>query len=138
MWLKNTNISESEKYIIQFDIYKITQNSVYIQLNEILENYVKNNNNNLEIDYKSAIKADKNLFIKNTSSKTKHILDKAQGFVNEIDYIRQDTKNLWKLLAYFNKYEMVNSYCPFHWFIDSDKKKSTIFSCYITNCMLLQ
>ena len=136
MWLKNTNISESEKYIIQFDIYKITQNIVYIQLNEIIQKYIEDNNNNQAIDYKIVINSNKYLFIKNTSNKTQYILHKAQGFVNEIDYIRQDKNNLWKLLAYFNKYE-IKSYCPFHWFIDADKKKSNIFSCYITNCIFL-
>ena len=45
LWLKNTNITEKQKYITQIDNFRIVQDKVYEQLKEIVEQYIKNNNN---------------------------------------------------------------------------------------------
>ena len=59
LWLKNTNLTNNQKYITQIDNFRIVQDKVYEQLKEIVEEYIKNNNNrtsrNLNNYYKSLL-----------------------------------------------------------------------------------
>ena len=47
MWLKNTKTNKDQKYITQIDNFRLVQDKVYGELDDIVVDYVKNNNNKL-------------------------------------------------------------------------------------------
>jgi putative endopeptidase len=57
----------------------------------------------------------------------------AKEIVTQIDELRNNKTNLWKLLALINKNEMISFSCPFSWSIASDEKESDIYRCYINS-----
>jgi predicted metalloendopeptidase len=107
-WLKEVSLEEQQKYIVQIDDFRLTQDKVYRQLNKIIVDYIKNNNNhhsnNVKNYYKSVIKM-------NPKSYSKVLAREAELKVFEL--IQHN--NPWELLAYFNKDEMVSIYAPFVW-----------------------
>lgn len=137
MWLKNTVVELSHQYLVQYDVYKITQNKIFELLFEVINNYRKQNNNNLSNNYKIIEKANNKLFSKITSNEKKIQIKTVFNFVNEIDNMRKDKKNIWKLLAYFNKYETTKYWCPFNFVINFDKKNSKINCCYMNKCVFI-
>ena len=125
LWLKNTNVPETQKYITQLDNFRIVQDKVYHQLKEIIDDYVKNNNNktsrNLNNYYKSILQY----------NPVKDSIRHAKEYTILLDELRKDKKNLWKLLANVNKYEIVGTFAPFYWTIKPDEKNSDVFACYL-------
>jgi putative endopeptidase len=59
-WLKNVSLESQQKYITQIDDFRLTQHEVYEQLNGIILDYIKHNDNklakNLKNFYNSIIK----------------------------------------------------------------------------------
>ena len=127
-WLKDFNIEEHQKYITQVDNFRLTQDKVYRELLEIIEDYIKNPK------FKDTQKA---LCIKNAyqSYQTHYSNKKLQGIIkNYAEYInelRGSKKNMWKLLAYSNKNEIYSEGTPFMWSLNPDDKNPKIYKCYI-------
>jgi putative endopeptidase len=124
-WLKNITLEEQQKYIVQIDEFRLAQDKVYHELDEIILNYIKNNNNklakNLKNFYKSVIEM-------NPINESKKL---AEDAVRTIDsYIEQN--NVWKLLSFINSSEMLASSAPFVWSLNPDDKQPDIFRCYVT------
>jgi hypothetical protein len=46
-WLKNVSLEQQQKYIVQIDDFRLAQDTVYRQLNEIILEYIKNHDNKL-------------------------------------------------------------------------------------------
>lgn len=123
-WLKNVSLEKQQKYIVQVDSFRLTQDKVYRELDKIIVNYFKTHNNklgkNLKNYYKSVIDM-------NPKSYSKQL---AQEAVQLIDtFIHND--NPWGLLAYLNSDEMLCSSAPFVWSLAPDNKEPNIFRCYI-------
>jgi hypothetical protein len=55
----------------------------------------------------------------------------AKDIVKNIDELRKNKSNVWKMLAYTNKDEVVKPRAPFVWSVNPDKKHSTINRCYL-------
>ena len=70
VWLKNQNIELSLQYLLQYDIYKITQNIVYKNLNEIIKKYIENNNNKQSNNYFTIYNASKYIYTNSTYKQT--------------------------------------------------------------------
>jgi predicted metalloendopeptidase len=124
-WLKNITLDEQKKYIVQVDDFRLIQDNVYHQLDNIILDYIKTNNNklskNLKNFYNSVIKMNSiNDGIKLSKDAIK-IVDK---------YIEEN--NPWNLLAFYNKDEIISSYAPLVWSINPDDKDPNIFRCYIS------
>ena len=47
LWLKNVSLEKQQKYIVQVDDFRLAQDRVYEDLNNIIIEYFKNHNNNL-------------------------------------------------------------------------------------------
>ena len=124
-WLKNVSLKEQQKYIVQVDDFRLTQDKVYIQLDEIVLNYIKTHNDklskNLKFFYDSIISM-------NPISYSKKLAKDAERIVENL--VREN--NPWKMLAYMNKDEMVSFRSPFVWSINPDDKNTKSYSCYIT------
>jgi predicted metalloendopeptidase len=123
-WLKNTTLENQQKYITQIDDFRLIQHQVYEQLNEIILDYIKTHNNklskNLDNFYKSVIRM-------NPKSYTKQL---AKDAVKTIDNLIAEN-NPWKLLAFFNKDEMISIRAPFVWAMNPDDKNTKVYRCYV-------
>ena len=123
-WLQNVSLEDRQKYIVQIDDFRLAQDKVYLELNDIILDYIKNNNNtlskNLKNFYDSVIQMNSVSDSKKLSIEAVHTID---TFIQE--------KNVWKLLAFINNDEMIAYKAPFVWSVSPDDKEPTIFRCYI-------
>jgi len=124
-WLKNTSVEKQQDYIVQIDDFRLTQDKVYQELNEIILDYIKTHKDklatNLKNFYDSVIKM-------NEIEQSKKLSTEA---VQTIDSYMQGN-NMWKLLAYINSDEMISNNAPFVWSLNPDDKDPTNFRCYVS------
>lgn len=125
LWLKNVEVSESQKYITQVDDFRLVQDQVYHELDTIILDYIKNNKDKLAINlkyfYDSVIKM-------NSIDDSKRLSKEAVDMIDS--YIKDN--NVWNLLAFINRSEITASSAPFTWSLNPDDKEPNIFRCYIT------
>lgn len=128
-WLKDLDIEAYQKYIVQIDEFRLTQDKVYRELIEIIENYLKNKNNLKENSkkYSSIKNAYKSFQSLNSNKQTKLI---CKNIVEKIDDIIK-SNNPWLMCAYANTNEIISWGAPFVWSINQDDKNPTIYKCYI-------
>ncbi len=124
-WLTDYELKDEQKYIVQVDNFRITQDKVFRELSEIVKEYTTNKKTslakNMKRYYASAMK-------QNTLKQTKYYAD---YFVNNIDQLRKDKSNLWNLLGLINYNEVVSWSCPFVWSLNPDDKNPKIYRCYV-------
>jgi predicted metalloendopeptidase len=125
LWLDKTNLSKDQQYLSQIDNFRIVQENVYKQVETIILDYTKNNNNKLSKElhnfYLSAINY-------NPINSSKKI---AKDITEYVDNLRKDKNNLWKLMGNINRNHIVNSYAIFKWMLRPDKKEPTKFRVYL-------
>lgn len=124
-WLKKVSLEKAQEYIVQVDDFRLTQDKVYGQLNEIILDYIKNNDNKLAKNLKNFYYS-----IINTNSK-EDSRKRSKEIVKKIDELRSNKNNVWKLLAFANKDEVVRPHAPFVWSVNPDNKESSINRCCI-------
>jgi putative endopeptidase len=126
LWLKNVSLEKQQKYIVQIDDFRLVQDKVYHQLNEIIVNYYKTHNDklakNLKNYYTSVIQM-------NSKKYTKKLALEAVKTIDE--YFIEN--NPWALLAFFNSNEMTSPYAPFVWSVNPDEKNNKVYRCYINS-----
>ena len=124
-WLKNVSLEKQQKYITQIDDFRLTQHQVYEQLNGVILDYVKHNNNklakNLKYFYDSVVKM-------NSQSYSKSLAKEAIKTVD--DLIAEG--NPWKMLAFFNSDEMISYNAPFVWNLNPDDKNPEKYVSYLS------
>jgi len=123
-WLKDYQLQEDQKYIVQVDNFRITQDKVFRELIEIVKDYMKNKTplaKNMKNYYESIIN-------QNTLKQASYY---ANFFVNNVDELRKDKSNLWKLLGLINYNEIISWSSPFVWSLNPDDKNPKIYRCYI-------
>jgi len=124
LWLKNVSLEKQQKYIVQVDDFRLAQDKVYHQLNDIIVNYYKTHNDklakNLKNYYTSVIQM-------NPKKYTKKLALEAIKTIDE--YFNKN--NPWALLAFFNSNEMTSPYSPFVWSVEPDEKNNKVYRCYI-------
>jgi hypothetical protein len=124
-WLQNVSLENQQKYITQIDDFRLIQDKVYRDLNDIVLDYIKTHNNklarNLKNYYTSIIKMNNLEYSKKLS----------KDAIKTVDHYIQ-SNNIWKLLAFINKDEMINGVAPFVWSLNPDEKEPNIFRCYVS------
>jgi endothelin-converting enzyme/putative endopeptidase len=123
-WLKDYELQEDQKYIVQVDNFRITQDKVFRELIEIVKDYMKNKTplaKNMKNYYESIMN-------QNTLKQATYY---ANFFVNNVDELRKDKDNLWKLLGLINYNEIISWSSPFVWSLNPDDKNPKIYRCYI-------
>jgi predicted metalloendopeptidase len=124
-WLKDVSLESQQKYITQIDDFRLTQHQVYEELDGIILDYIRNNNDKLSRNLKnfrtSVIKM-------NPKDYTKRLAKEAVKTID--DLIAQG--NPWKMLAFFNKDEMIANKAPFVWSLNPDDKNTKVYSCYVS------
>jgi putative endopeptidase len=123
-WLQNIDLKKQQEYIVQIDDFRLTQDKVYQELNEIILDYIKTHNDklskNLKYFYDSVIKM-------NPINYSRQLAKEKEQLIN--DYMSE--KNPWKLLAFINSDEMIASNAPFVWTLNPDNKNVNQYRCYI-------
>jgi len=116
-WLQDIDVNKQQKYITQVDDFRLTQDKVYRDLNEIILDYIKNHRDklakNLKNFYKSVIKM-------NPQHYTKQLVKQC---INTVDLLVKEN-NPWKLLAFFNCDETISYKAPFMWSLNPNEKNS--------------
>jgi len=130
LWLKNISIADQQKYITQIDDFRLVQDKVYKELNEIILDYIKKNNNplatNLKNFYNSVIEM-------NSKTETKRLAREAVETIENFTTMNTNKTNPWKLLAYINSDEMLAHSAPFVWSLNPDDKNSKYYCCYVSS-----
>ena len=123
-WLNEKELEEELKYIVQVDSFRLVQDKVYRELLEIVNNYIKNNDNKLSKEINNFYKAQLKL---NTDDQLKKY---SSGILESIDKIRENG-DVWELLGLTNYNEIVSYGSPFSWSLNPDDKNPSIFRCYV-------
>lgn len=128
-WLKNkknTGLKKQQGYIVEIDDYRIVQDKVYNDLDDIINEYFKNNKTkkaeNLKNFYSSALKGIDEQTIKSETKK----------FIEYYDNLRKDKNNLWELLAFFNRNPMIKTLLPLYINVTTDNKNCKFNTCYLS------
>ena len=124
-WLKNVSVEQQQKYIVQVDDFRLTQDKVYKQLDEIIVEYVKTHHDKLSKNLKNYRKS---VIEMNPKAYSKKLAIEA---IATIDALFEEN-NPWKLLAYFNNDEMICNGAPFVWVLQPDEKNTKVYRSYIT------
>ena len=123
-WLQNVDLKKQQEYIVQIDDFRLTQDKVYQELNEIILDYIKTHNDklskNLKYFYESVVKM-------NPINYSRQLAKQKEQLIN--DYMSEN--NPWKLLAFINSDEMIASSAPFVWTLSPDDKNVKQYRCYI-------
>jgi predicted metalloendopeptidase len=125
-WLKNVSIEQQQKYIVQVDDFRLTQDKVYRELDEIIVKYIKTHNNKLSKNLKNYRKSVIEMNPKEYSRKL------ALEAVSTIDALFTEN-NPWKLLAFFNNDEMICNGAPFVWVMQPDEKNTKVYRSYVVS-----
>jgi putative endopeptidase len=124
-WAKNVSLEQQQKYLTQIDDFRLGQDNVYKQLNQIILDYVKTHNDklakNLKNYYKSVISMNSKAYSKKLAHEDIKTIDKL--------FAKNDP---WELLAYFNRDEMITIHAPFTWSLNPDEKDSKVNRCYLS------
>lgn len=123
-WLNEKELEEDQKYIVQVDSFRLVQDKVYRELLEIVNDYIKNNDNKLSKELSNFYKAQLKL---NTDEQTKKY---SREILSSIDKIRENG-DVWELLGFTNYNETVSYGSPFSWSLNPDDKNPSVFRCYI-------
>ena len=131
IWLNKPQLlSKNEKYIVQIDDFRIVQHKVYGQLLEIVKEYIQTHHNEKAKQINNVYQSFLEL---NTNEQTKKY---ASEYVQEIDELRKNKQNIWKLMAFLNKNETISYAAPFSWSLNTDDKDPNILRCFINSPQL--
>ena len=112
-------------YIIQNDNFRKIQDKVYHQMIDIYKEYIKTNSSKETINMKHLFESAISL---NSIKSSKTYIT---NIINNIDELRKDKSNLWKILAMINKNPIIATYSPILFEVQPDKKNSDKYCCYI-------
>jgi putative endopeptidase len=127
-WLKNVTLENKQKYLVQIDDFRLAQDNVYHELEKIIKDYIRTHDDSLSKNLDKFYKSTTNFISKEYCTKV------SKDVVKQIDELREDKNNLWKMLAMVNSSEMTSSQCPFSWSMAPDNKDPTVFRAYISPC----
>ena len=125
-WLQNVSVEDQQKYIVQVDDFRLTQDKVYKELDNLILEYINSHNNRLS---KNLYNYRKSVIEMNPKPYTKKLAIEA---ISTIDSLFKEN-NPWKLLAFFNNDEMLCNSAPFVWTMQPDEKNTKIFASYVTS-----
>jgi putative endopeptidase len=123
-WLKGVSVNEQQKYIVQIDEFRLSQDRVYKELDAIIVEYIEKHQNKLAQElhhFRTSV-------IQMNSQKDS--CQRAQQTIQMVDTIREHG-TVWKMLANINRDEMIARNAPFSWSMNPDEKRAGYYCCYI-------
>lgn len=127
-WITEYELNYKQQYIVQVDDFRITQDKVYRELIEIIEDFISNpktKNSKKAICIKKAYNSFKGY---NNDEQTKYL---SKTFLDYLDELRISKDNIWKKLGEINKNEIISAGSPFVWSINPDDKNPNYYKCYL-------
>jgi putative endopeptidase len=124
-WMKEKELQEEQKYIVQVDDFRLVQDQVYRELLDIVKNYLKTEKTKKSAEVRNFYHSQTKL---NTDAESNHY---AVNILQEIDILRKYKNNIWKLLGKANKNDIMSWGCPFMWSLNPDDKQPNIFRCCV-------
>jgi len=128
--VKNNTLYDKLNYTPQIDDFRIVQDKVYRELNDIIVDYITNpktKNTKKAICIKNSYLSVKKL---NTHSQQQSL---ANSIMELFDKMRENKGNLWDIMAYLNQNEITSLGCPFIWTINPDDKNPKIYKSFINS-----
>jgi predicted metalloendopeptidase len=127
-WISDFELDEQQQYIVQVDDFRLTQNKVYRELIEIIEEYITNPETKNTKKANCIRNAYASLKTYNSNAQTRCV---AKVILEYIDELTKDKNNLWMKLGQVNKNEITSWGAPFVWSINPDDKNPKIYKCYL-------
>ena len=130
-WIKNVKLDNSQKYIVQIDDFRLTQDKIYKQITVLVENYLKEHKDSKD-PFDISLRNFYNSFfkLKITNSNKNQMKNHIKNYLNDIDSLIEEN-NLWKMLAYVNELDVVKWGIPLIWSNKPDLQDPTIFRSFI-------
>jgi putative endopeptidase len=130
-WIKDIKLDESQKYIVQIDNFRLTQDKIYKELVVLVEKYLQEHKHSKE-PFDVSLRNFYNSFfkIKITNGDKNRMKNHIKNYLNEIDSLIQEN-NVWKMLAYVNELDVVKWGIPLIWSNKPDPKEPTVFRSFI-------
>ena len=131
LWLNMMQKQENKtekKYYSQIDEFRVTQDKVYNDLNNMVNEYIKNNKTQRGNEVKNIYHSFLNL----------SVIPVKQHITNFIETYNEQIKenNIWKFLAVINKNEIISWSSPIVWGVMPDNKHGNTFRSIITSPQL--
>ena len=127
-WISEYELTKQQKYIIQVDDFRITQDKVYKELIQIIEDYITNPSTKNTKKAKCIRNAYESLQTYNTTQQTRCL---AKTVLEYIDKLLQTKTNLWERLGILNRNEITSFGSPFVWSLNPDDKNPKVYKCYL-------
>ena len=128
-WITDYELTEQQQYIVQVDDFRISQDKVYRELIQIIEEYISNPSTKNSKKAECIKKAYTSFKIGyNTQEQTRCL---AKTALELLDLLRDNKSNLWQQIATFNQNEIISWGCPFVWSLNPDDKNPKIYKCYL-------
>ena len=130
-WIKQFKPLPSQDYITKQDDFRLIQDKVYKDLDNLIEDYVNKNKNSKKAFYKSFVKFYKSAkinYINHQNDNT--ILKEASNTLKKIDYLLNNS-NLFELISWINTNDLVSWGSPIIWKIQGGIVEPDIFRSYI-------
>ena len=128
LWLSKKHLDKKQKYIVQVDDFRLTQDKVYRDLDVIITDFIRDHKNNRKDTLAHNLTAFRQSVVDMNNIEYSKRLSKYA--VNEVDELLQ-SGNPWKMLGYFSKNEMIAGEAPFSFSLAADDKQSNIFRCFV-------
>jgi len=127
-WLSEIELTEDQKYIVQVDDFRIIQHKVYVELIQIIEEYISNPSTKNSKKAKCIKTAYTSFLNYNTIAQTRATAKQVLDLMNEMF---KDDENIWQMLALINSSEIISWGSPFVWSLNPDDKNPKIYKCYL-------
>ena len=130
-WIKQFKPLPSQDYITKQDDFRLIQDKVYKDLDNLIEDYVNKNKNSKKAFYKSFVKFYKSAKINYINDQNDNtILKEASNTLKKIDYLLNNS-NLFELISWINTNDLVSWGSPIIWKIQGGIVEPDIFRSYI-------
>jgi putative endopeptidase len=133
-WLENYKPLPGQNYLTKQDDFRLIQDKVYKDVEDILKEYVKKHQHSkdpFDISFINFYKATENHFINHKDDKT--LIKRAHEVVTKIDeFIDNNNKNLLELLSWINTNDLVSWGLPIIWNIKADNQFPTLYRSYVS------
>ena len=128
-WINKVSVLHRQKYITKIDNFRLVQDKVYNQINDIYTNLITTNSTSKEI-----------INMREFYLSAKNLISKEQckiyinNYINKIDKLINDpnNNNLWKLLALISKNRMISGDAPLSFNMSPNEKNTTHYCVHIT------
>ena len=125
---KGKELKSVQKYYVQVDSFRISQEKVYYELIDITKEHIKNNHGPKSTQIKNVYNSMLHLDEKSAEDAVKYTIEHIDKYIEDND--------LYKLLGQINQNETISWGCPIVWSVMKDEKHSDTYRSNISQPQL--